>query len=95
MEQPISVSGGKEKTVSVCPSRSAYALTKRGEKSNVTIELYYDDAKAPIEKGDTVGEMVIFKDGVEADRLPMVAAASVKKATFFDRLQEIARNWNG
>ena len=95
MEEPVSVSGGKEKSVSVCPARSAYALTKRGEKSNVTVELYYDNVKAPIEKGDTVGEMVIFKDGLETDRVPLVAAESVKKANFFDRLQEIAQNWNG
>lgn len=95
LDKPVSVSGGKEKCVSVCPARSAYALTKRGEKSNVTVECYYDNAKAPVEKGDTVGEMVIFKDGVEIDRVPLLAAESVKKANFFDRLQEIAQNWNG
>ena len=40
LDQPVSVSGGKEKNVSVCPARSAYVLTKRGEKSNVSVELY-------------------------------------------------------
>ena len=95
LEQLIAVNGGKEKTVPICPARSVYTLEKRGEKSNVTMELYYENVKAPLEKGDKVGELVIFKDGVEADRVPLVAFESVKKANFFDRLQEIARSWNG
>lgn len=95
LEKPIPIRGGKEKTLNVCPVRSAYTLEKRGEKSNVVTELYYDNVCAPIEQGDWVGELVVFKDGLEADRVPLVAAENMKRANFFDYLREIARNWNG
>ena len=88
------VNGGKIKTVEVCPERSAFAFSKRGEKPNVTIETHLDTLRAPIEKGERVGELVIFKDNVEVERVPLVAAENVAKANWFDRFRDVARGWN-
>ena len=95
LEQPLPVSGGKEKTVNVCPARSMYSLQKRGETSKYQVEAHFDRTVAPIEKGERVGEMILFREGVEVDRVDLLAMESVRKANIFDRLQEIARNWNG
>lgn len=95
IEQLLPVSGGKEKTVNVCPSRSMYSLQKRGETSKYQVEAHFDRTAAPIEKGERVGEMILFREGVEVDRVDLLAMESVRKANIFDRLQEIARNWNG
>lgn len=92
--EKLSVQGGKEKTVDVIPSRTAYAFTKRGEKSDVSIEYCLNKVKAPIEKGATVGEMVVYQKGVERERIPLVSANTVEKATVFDRWKDVARNWN-
>lgn len=95
LEQPLLVSGGKEKTVNVCPVRSMYSLKKRGEESLYQAETHFDKRTAPVEKGERVGEMILFREGVEVDRVDLIAMESVRKANLFDLLQEIARNWNG
>ena len=91
----VNVLGGKEKTVGVCPSRTVYALKKRGAEKNVTTELFFDKVKAPVEKGQKVGEIVLYKDGVETDRVELIAMDAVRKANILDYIQEIARKWNG
>ncbi len=95
LETKIAVRGGKEKEVSVAPQYSAYSFAKKGEKRAVTMHIVSEQIKAPIEKGDTVGELVIYTDGIETNRVPLIAVDGVKKANFFDCLQEVARNWNG
>ena len=90
----VSVKGGKEKQVAVSPARSAYIFAKRGEKPNVSIEAYFNKVQAPLVKGEQVGELILFQDGIERDRIPLVCVESVDKATFFDCLKDIARNWN-
>ncbi|MBR2070646.1 MAG: D-alanyl-D-alanine carboxypeptidase, partial [Clostridia bacterium] len=39
--------------------------------------------KAPVKKGDKVGEAVIYKDGVEVDRINLLAATDVERKGFF------------
>ena len=94
LEKQVPVSGGQEKWVSVTPIRKAYAFIKKGEKQNVKIETNYQIVKAPFEKGKQVGEIVIYKDNVEVDRVPIVTQCAVKKATLFDRIKDVAREWN-
>lgn len=95
LEAPICISGGKSEKVSVSPERSVYAFSKRGEKPNITIEKKIKKVKAPLRKGAVVGELLIFKDGIQIDRVSLVANESVKQASVGDRLKKIARNWNG
>ena len=94
LEKKAVVSGGKEKSVTVTPSRTASVFLRRGEKSGVTMEVNLNKLKAPVEKGEHAGELVLFKDGVEIDRVALIACEKVEKATFLDRLKDIARNWN-
>lgn len=89
------VNGGKIKEIDVCPARSAFTFSKRGEKPNVTIETHLDALRAPLKKGERVGELVVFKDNVEVERVPLVAASDVAKANLFDRFRDVARGWNG
>ncbi len=93
MQETVSVNGGKEKELTIYPERSAYALAKRGVAANVSYSLDCKKIKAPIEKGECVGELILYKDGVEIDRIELLAAQSIEKANFFDRLREIAQNW--
>ena len=94
LEQPAAVSGGKAKTVGVCPARSSYTFSKRGEKGNVTVETHIETLRAPFEKGTQAGELVVYKDNVEIDRVTLLTSDGVEKATFFDRFQDVARGWD-
>ena len=93
LEQTVPVRGGKTKTLTVYPERTAYAFKRRGESCNVTLEVNLATVKAPIQQADTVGEIIIYKDGVETERMNVLAGESVDKAGFFDRLWDIACNW--
>lgn len=88
------VNGGKIKTVSVCPSKSSYIFSKKGETSEVTIETRFRNVKAPLSKGAEVGEIIVFKNGLEADRVPIITTDAVEKANVFDRFREVARGFN-
>jgi D-alanyl-D-alanine carboxypeptidase len=59
------------------------------------MSIVYDTLKAPIAKGEIIGELIVFTDGIESNRVPLISTEEVKKANFFDCLQEIARSWNG
>lgn len=94
LEESIFVNGGKEKKINAYPQRSSFVFCKRGEKANVTLETHYEKLYAPISQGDTVGEIYVYKDGIEIDKVPLLAAASVKKANIFDRFRDVANGWN-
>lgn len=96
MEENVPVSAGKTKSLKGYPVRSSYAFSRRGEKADVRMETQYKEGlRAPINKGDIIGEIVVYKDGVEMDRIPLAASENVEFANFFDRLGDVARGWNG
>ncbi len=94
LEQTVAVKGGKDACVSVRPEREAYVFTKRGEKANVSVQIQAAPLKAPFEKDCNAGELIVFKEGVEIDRIPLLTCEGVEKANVFDRWKEIARDWN-
>ena len=94
LEEKVFVNGGKTDTISVYPERNAYAFSRRGEKPNITLEKRISRVKAPIEKGERIGQIILFKDGVEIERVNLLSMDAVKEASVMDRLKKIARNWN-
>ena len=91
----IGVSGGKEKRVDVRPQRDGYIFLKRGEKEDCTVEIELGQSlKAPVSKGENAGTLIIYRSGVEYDRIPMVTAACVEKAGYLDALRDVAQDWN-
>ena len=94
MEKRMSINGGKEKEIGIYPEKSSYVFCKRGEKPSVTVETKLEKAYAPICKGDKVGELLVYKEGVEIDKIALLAEKNVEKANVFDRLRDVARGWN-
>lgn len=93
LDKCVCVDGGKEKTVQVYPARSTYAFVKRGEKADTTMKIRLDKVKAPLKKDDKVGELLVYKNGIEIDCVPLLSTMTVEKASIFDRFQEIAEHW--
>lgn len=94
LESKVTVRKGKSKDVAVYPEKTSYALMRRGENFNYSQEVIFHNVCAPVKKGEQVGEMIIFKDGVEIDRVSLVAFETVEKANFFDHFKAVARGWN-
>lgn len=74
---------GKAETVGAVPERSYYAFTKKREPAKEEIKFYFNEVKAPVKQGDIIGEAVIYKDGVEVDRINLLAATDVERKGFF------------
>ena len=95
LEEALAIEGGKKKEIAIYPERSFYAFSKRGTMGNYSTQINVHKHKAPFKADEELGELVVYKDGVEIDRIRLLAMESVKKATIFDRFREIAGEWNG
>ncbi len=94
LEEKAIVSGGKEKTLSVKPVRDSKIFSKRGDEQIYSMEVRFDNnLKAPIQRGDKVGELIVYRDNVEMDRVPIAANEKIEKATLFDRIKDVAKGW--
>lgn len=97
-EEPLServeVRGGKETSVAVKPERNAYLFGKKGTSEDVVQEIVLEERmRAPITAGDTVGKLILYKDNVEFDCVPLVAAENVDRSTYWDELKNTADGW--
>ena len=95
LETPIAVECGRTKTVTAYPQRAVYAFVKKGENASILTEIHTEKLRAPIAQKAKIGELVVFRDGVETDRVALLAAENVEKATIWDRMKDIAKEWNG
>lgn len=94
IEQTAPIAGGKEKEISIFPERNLYAFHRRGEKIALTVEVELNTVKAPIQKSQKIGELLVFDDGIEIDRVALLAEKDVEKAGLWDRLRDVGYNWN-
>ena len=95
LEEKVAVSGGTIKEISVKPERSSRIFSKKNDNISFTSEIIpYKNVKAPIKFGDRVGELIIYHNGVEKEKLPLLANETVERATLFDNFKEIAKNWS-
>lgn len=81
----VKVSKGATKTIDAVTSESISVLTKKGETvDDVTQEIVLkDDVKAPVKKGDEIGQLILKKDDKVIIDSKLVAAKDVEMATWW------------
>ena len=88
------VNGGKQKTATLRAERCVKIFSRRNERQNVSTEFNVNERiNAPIKKGDTVGEIIVYKDGVMIDRVAVLANENIEKSSLFDRFKDVAKDW--
>ena len=87
------VRGGKKDNFAVRPQENSYVFTRTGATPEISYKVIEYEVKAPVEKEQIVGKIEVFKDGVLADTVNVVAAEAVEKAGFTDYFKNIAGNW--
>lgn len=87
------VKGGKKQSFAVCPERNCYVFSAADKSPEVTYKIIEDKVKAPVQKGQTVGKIEVYKEGVLYDTVNVVSAEDVKKAGFGDYFVTISDNW--
>ncbi len=82
---PIPVKLGKAKEVQPVPAGDHSVIYEKHKKSliNKTVTIV-EDVKAPVEKGQQLGEVVVECEGEVLARVPIVAGESVGKVSWWD-----------
>jgi len=79
--------GGKVKTLSLGLVENLTLTIARGTEDALTTQLNIDPTiKAPIQVGQTLGELVVYVAGEEVTRKTLIALHEVKRAGFFARI---------
>lgn len=92
---PVKVENGKKENLAVIAENSFYLFSKKNENHALEINFVpFDKIKAPIKKGDTIGELSIFENGVEISRVNVLANETVEQKTYFDVIKDVIKNWS-
>ncbi len=95
LDIPVKVENGKKENLSVVAESAYYLFSKKNESRALEINFVpYDKIKAPIEKGDAIGELSIFENGVEIGRVNVLANETVDRKTYFDVIKDVIKNWS-
>jgi len=86
----IAVEKGVSDLVSVCAKTEFSLLVPKSQKGGCEGEIIMDESiKAPVEKGQIVGNMIFRADGKEVGEIELIAADSVGKKSFTSVLYEL------
>ena len=87
------VEKGCEEFVDAIAAEDISLLVEKGQKDAVRCEaVTKENLKAPIKKGDTIGEIVVYMEDKEMSRHPLVAAKDVDKANIFQIYKRMLLN---
>ena len=85
---------GVKNSVKMRPKEDVFVFTAKNDKSDIVIDFKpANKIKAPIRTGDVLGELIVYKNGVETGRTKAVAAENVEKKTYFDYVRDVAAGW--
>ena len=95
MENALAVKGSRSDRIGYAPERSLGVFVKKGEKADVRTELILPaDVRAPVMRGDRVGEAVLLRDGVEIDRCALISLDDAPRYSYGEAFREGAHLWN-
>ena len=94
VKEPVGVRGSAQKTLRAVPERTLAFVKKRGGDEAYTVEYRWDALIAPVRTGEAVGEAVMLRDGMEVDRVRLLAGEAVKRFSWGEAYREGARIWN-
>lgn len=89
LDVKVNVLSGKKENAEIIPSEDYYVFSKKNAKENIETVYNLSAVKAPVKMGDIVGELVVYRDGVEVKRVKVLANENVNKKTFGDYISDI------
>ncbi len=92
--EPVYIKGSKQEFYNAYPEKDVAVFNEKGAKLEYKTQMIYENnLKAPLKKGDKIGEIILFKDGVEYSRTNLTLREDVLKLSFKDALDKVAQNW--
>lgn len=91
----VAVENGKQKNLSVIAEKPFYIFSKKNEKRAFEFNFTpLNEVKAPVNKGDAVGKITIYENGIAIGEVNVLAGESIEKRTFFDVIDDVIENWS-
>lgn len=95
LEQKLEVRGCKQREIAVSSERNLSIFAKKGEEVDASYEVLLNHGiRAPFDEGTAVGEVLLYRNGVEIDRCRLLAAEPAFRLSYGDAYREIANQWN-
>ncbi|MBP5177881.1 MAG: D-alanyl-D-alanine carboxypeptidase [Clostridia bacterium] len=93
-KQAAFVAGGKTDVVYAEPKETVYAFMKKTDDTPFEVRHFLNgDLSAPIAKGEEIGSVTVYKDGVEYKKVPLVAAEAVERRSYSDVVRRYSGEW--
>lgn len=93
LNDKFTVECSRKNSICVRPARSSYVFSAINSTPDITRNVIAYEIKAPIKKGDVVGKIEVYKDGILCDTVDLVAAEDADRATYGDFFKQVARGW--
>lgn len=93
LNDKFAVDCSKKTDISVHPARSSYVFTAANVTPEIERNVIAYEIKAPVKKGDVVGKIEVYKDGILYDTVDLVAAEDADKASYGDFFKKVAGEW--
>lgn len=85
VQKSIKVDKGSPEKVEAVAKEDCGVLVKKGEGESIEIRVEWKASiEAPIKKGERLGELVVYRNGIARERFPLVAKKAVQKASMKD-----------
>ncbi|MGN1078300.1 MAG: D-alanyl-D-alanine carboxypeptidase family protein, partial [Candidatus Gallimonas sp.] len=95
IERKLPVKGSKTSEVDICAENNLSAFVRKGETGELNVEYVLpDEAKAPLSKGDCVGEAVLYRNGIEIARTRLTCMQNAARFSWWEAMREGSQNWN-
>ena len=94
LEENIKVENGKKSEIKAKVKEDIVLFGKKGEFKNYRVEKNYKTLSAPVEKGDTVGEICVLNEKNEViAKTNLVSVNSVEEKGYLDFVNDIIAKW--
>lgn len=91
IEQKVKVMGGKQNELSVKLEKDLTCFGRKGQSAGEIVLELPEKVKAPVTEGDEIGYAHVVVNGKKVASVKVIAAQSVKKATFWDYLKNMVK----
>lgn len=89
----IAVLNGKIKEVECVPENDFFVFSKRNGQDKIECIEEIFAIKAPIKKGEKVGEISVYKNNVFVGKVAVLANETSSKMNYFDYIKDISSRW--
>lgn len=94
IDYEFNINNAKNNDYNLVSEDDFYVLNSKKDKNSYSFKVeIYNDISAPLVKGQAIGKIIIFENGIEISKINAVIDRDVYKKGYFDNVKEVIDNW--